>query len=586
MGTLHATAHCTLAAAPRQLEITRVVELSGSRVPYAEMPARRMVMYLLLFTVLGGAAFVRPSVHAVAQAPDHDLEKVACSLPHDQLLRIWRGWRPDRGAQLSFVPAEPNFVGSGLPHVGPWDYIQTVPMFWYGPGFVKAQGEVSRPVTAAGIAPTTAELLEFDGFRAPDGQPMTEALLPAAERDPPRLLVTMVWDAGGINVLEEHPGAWPFTKSLIPKGTWYTDATVGSSPTSTAQIHATIGTGAFPLHHGIVGHNMLVGGQITAPWNQGPSFLVEPTFADVYDRALGNEPVAGIVGTVDIHFGMLGHGSFFSGGDEDIALTRSVIGGDTLTDEGFEWNLPEREAPYYRLAAYANHVGGFERDKRSLDQADGVLDGRWRDNDIDELLKGFDTPARTPYQQRVVERVIRQEGFGADEVPDLLYLNFKEIDYVSHVWSMNSPEMLDAVLAQDQAMRDLVTFLDREVGRGKWAMVLTADHASMPDPAVSGGFQISTGPMQEMINARFGRAGGPEIVELMQPTQAFLNLEELAANGHTVADVARYMATFTQAQTAGGGVEPNPGQDDDIVMDAVFPSALMQDLPCLPEAKR
>jgi hypothetical protein len=182
--------------------------------------------------------------------------------------------------------------------------------------------------------------------------------------------------------------------------------------------------------------------------------------------------------------------------------------------------------------------------------------------------------------------VIRQEGFGADEVPDLLYLNFKEIDYVSHVWSMNSPEMLDAVLAQDQAMRDLVTFLDREVGRGKWAMVLTADHASMPDPAVSGGFQISTGPMQEMINARFGRAGGPEIVELMQPTQAFLNLEELAANGHTVADVARYMATFTQAQTAGGGVEPNPGQDDDIVMDAVFPSALMQDLPCLPEAKR
>jgi hypothetical protein len=117
-------------------------------------------------------------------------------------------------------------------------------------------------------------------------------------------------------------------------------------------------------------------------------------------------------------------------------------------------------------------------------------------------------------------------------------------------------------------------------------MVLTADHASMPDPAVSGGFQISTGPMQEMINARFGRAGGPEIVELMQPTQAFLNLEELAANGHTVADVARYMATFTQAQTAGGGVEPNPGQDDDIVMDAVFPSALMQDLPCLPEAKR
>ncbi|HEX7248219.1 MAG TPA: alkaline phosphatase family protein [Actinomycetota bacterium] len=550
------------------------------------MPARHVIASFALLILVGAAALVHPVERAAAQASDRDLARVACSLPHEQLLRIWRGWRPDRGAQLSFVPAEPNFVGSGLPHVGPWDYIQTVPMLWYGPGLVRSQGAVDRPVTSADIAPTAADLLEFDGFLAPDGRPMIEALLPRAERDPPRLIVTMVWDAGGINVLEEHPDAWPFTRSLIPKGTWYTDATVGSSPTSTAQIHATMGTGAFPMHHGIVGHNMLVAGEITAPWNQGPAFLIEPTLADLYDRALDNEPVVGIVGTVDIHFGMVGHGSFFSGGDEDIALTRSVIDGKTLTDEGFEWNLPEREAPYYRLADYANDVGGFERDKRLLDQADGELDGLWRDNSIEELLKGFDTPARTPYQQRVVEQVIRREGFGADDVPDLLYLNFKEIDYVSHVWSMNSPEMLDAVVAQDEAMRELVAFLDREVGKGQWAMVLTADHAAMPDPAVSGGFQISTGPMQELINQRFGRAGGPEIVELMQPTQAFLNMSELTANGHTVADVARYMATFTQAQTAGGGVEPNPGQENDVVMSAAFPSALMQDLPCLPEAKR
>jgi len=550
------------------------------------MSVRRAAALFMIVAALAGATLSRPIAEAGAQAGASDLVEVACSLPHEQLLRIWRGWRPDRGAQLTFVPKEPNFVGSGLPHVGPWDYIQTVPMLWYGPGYVLAQGEVDRPVTVAGIAPTAAQLMKFDGFRAPDGQPMTEALLPAGERDPPKLFVTMVWDAGGINVLEEHPDAWPFTKSLIPKGTWYTDATVGSSPTSTAQIHATMGTGAFPMHHGIVGHNMLVAGQITPPWSQGPSFLIEPTFADVYDRALDNDPVVGIVGTVDIHFGMLGHGSFFSGGDEDIALTRSVTGGTTLTDEGFEWNLPERDAPYYRLAGYANDVGGFERDQELLDRADGEIDGNWRDNDIAELLRGFDTPARTPYQQRVVESVIRQEGFGADDVPDLLYLNFKEIDYVSHVWSMNSPEMLDAVVAQDQAMRDMVTFLDREVGRGEWAMVLTADHGSMPDPAASGGFQISTGPMQEMINERFGRAGGPEIVELMQPTQAFLNLEELEANGDTIEDVARYMATFTQAQTVGAGVVPNPGQDDDIVMSAVFPSALMQDLPCLPEAKR
>ena len=68
---------------------------------------------------------------------------------------------------------------------------------------------------------------------------------------------------------------------------------------------------------------------------------------------------------------------------------------------------------------------------------------------------------------------------------------------------MNSPEMLDAVVGAgsgDEGPRDVPQ--PGRSGKGDWAMVLTADHAAMPDPAASGGFQISTGPMQEMINER------------------------------------------------------------------------------------
>jgi hypothetical protein len=546
---------------------------------------RRLVVPVLVLALAAAAVLTHPSAPARAASSDQDLVKIACALPHEYLLRTWRGWRPDRGAQLSFIPKEPNFVGSGLPHVGPWDYIQDVPMLWYGPGFIKAQAEVNRPVTVAGIAPTVAHILKFDGYTAPDGQPMDEALVPGVATQP-KLVVTMVWDAGGMNVLEAHPNSWPYLKSLIPKGTFFADTTVGSSPTSTAQIHATIGSGAFPNHHGLVGHHMEIGGKLTTPWNNGPSFFVEPTLGDLYDRAMGNEPVVGIVGTVDIHFGMLGHGAFFNGGDQDIALTRSVTGGDTLTDEGFEWNLPERDAGYYYVPPYANDVPGFQQDVNKVDQADGKFDGKWRDNEIEPLLKGFDTPARTPYQQRVVEAVVKNEHFGKDDVTDLLYLNFKEIDYISHVWSMNSPEMQDAVVAQDLALKRLVAFLNQQVGEGEWVLALTGDHASMPDPAVSGGYQISTGPMQTMINEKFDTDGDDTpIVDLMQPTQAFLNVDELSQNGYTVADVARYMMAFTQAQTAGGGVVPLPGQDNVTVMDAAFPSAMMQDLPCLPEAR-
>jgi hypothetical protein len=518
-------------------------------------------------------------------ATDRDLVRAACALPHEWLLRTWRGWWPVRSGNLQMIPVEPHFVGSGLPHVGPWPYVQDVPMLWYGPGHIRARGSVPRPVTTVGIAPTQATLLGFP-FSAPDGQPMVEALEPG-DRRPPRLIVTVVWDAAGRNVLDAHPDAWPYLRSLIERGTWYEHMSVGSSPTSTAQIHANIGTGAFPNRHGLVAHRIDVGGTLAAPWAHGPNLLLAPTLADLYDHARGNEPIVGITGTVNIHLGMMSHGTFFSGGDRDVAMTRSIVGGKTLTDEGFEWNLPEGAKPYYRLPRYLNDVPGFDRDVRAIDAKDGRLDGRWRDNEIAQLLAGFDTPARIPYQQRVLETMIEREGFGADDVPDLLFANFKQIDYISHVWTMNSPEMRDAVEWQDDALRRLVRFLDRTVGRGEWVLALTSDHGAIPDPSITGAIPMSVPAITAGINERFDGDGDDRpVVRLVQPTQIYLDERELEEQGHTVADVARWMLGLTKAQVAPPGLSVPAAEAGDRVFAAAFPSAMMRDLPCLREARR
>jgi hypothetical protein len=525
------------------------------------------------------------SVPAPAAPSDQDLINLACGLPDRYLVRTWNGFSPDRGPELTAIPKEPDFMGAGLPHVGPWDYIQHIPMFWYGPGHIKAQGETKGQVTLADVAPTQAALLDFDGFTAVDGTAMRSAIQPG--QTPPKLVVVLVWDSAGINVLDTHKGQWPYLHSLIPKGTWYTDASVGSSPTSTAQDHATLGTGAFPIHHGIIAHHFQLGGQDTTPWQIGPNFFVEPTFGDIYDEANDNKPVVGMVATADIHLGMLGHGSFWGGGDRDVAMTRSPPVKGTSTAEGDEWNLPKLDAPYYHLPSYLNDVPGFQHDKSVLDRADGKQDGKWRENDIEALQHGFDTPARTPYQERVVESVISGESFGADEMPDLLYLNFKEIDYVGHVWSMNSPEMTDAVKYQDDALKRFVDYLNQQVGKDQWAMVVTADHAAMPNPDVSGGFDISTGAVSQQVEARFDTNGDSiSIVDNVQPGSIFLNEDEVAANGATIDDIARFTQTLTQTETSGGGIIPNPGQENDPVFQAVFPSSILPDLPCLPEAAK
>ena len=462
-------------------------------------PRRRLAIALALVVAAAAGSWTPSSVAQDAADP----VAVACSMPPIMIERARNGWNADRGPELMWFPKEPDFVGSGLPHVGAWDYIQHIPMFWYGPGHIAANGPVAGEVTLADVAPTQAAIARFP-FEAPDGTRMSDALLPTVGKDPPRLIVTVVWDAAGRNVLDEHPGRWPFLESLIPRGTWYEQAYVGYSPTSTAQAHATIGTGAFPSQHGLVGHKLRIGDTITTPWMKGPSFWVLPTFADLYDQAMGNEPVVGIVGTLDIHFGMMSHGSFWNGGDRDIALTRTR-GGDsfTLGEEGTVWNFKRDYAPYYELAGYANDVPGFGNDKAELDRRDGAIDGLWLDNAIEQRLFGFNTPARSPYQERVIEEVVRRERFGKDRTTDLLFTNFKVTDYVSHAFSMNSEEMGDALESQDVALEELVGFLNDEVGRGEWVMALTADHASMPDPATTGAFQISTGDAERVLNERF-----------------------------------------------------------------------------------
>jgi hypothetical protein len=548
--------------------VSRVIRRVG--VPLA------VVLALLTPLILSAPAPAAPS--------DQDLIDLACSLPERYLLRTWNGFSPDRGPELTAIPKEPDFMGAGLPHVGPWDYIQHIPMFWYGPGHIKAQGEVDvkGDVTLADIAPTQAELLGFDGFTAPDGISMSGAIQDG--QTPPKLVIVLVWDSAGINVLDLHDKDWPYLKSLIPNGTWYTDAYVGSSPTSTAQDHATIGTGAFPIHHGIIAHHFQLGGEDTTPWQIGPNFFVEPTFADIYDAANGNEPVVGMVATADIHLGMLSHGMFWGGGDRDIAMARAPdVENPTSTQEGDVWNMPKFDAPYFHLPDYLNDVPGYQHDIDVLDRADGRQDGKWRENDIEALQHGFDTPARTAYQERVVETVVSKEGFGADEMPDLLFLNFKEIDYVGHVWSMNSPEMIDSLKYQDDALKRFVAFLNEQVGEDQWAMVITADHAAMPNPDVSGGFEISTGAVSSAIESQFDTNGDSvSIVDNVQPGSIFLNEDEVAANDTSIDDIARFTQTLTQSQASGGGITPNRGQENDPVFQAVFPSSLLPDLPCLP----
>lgn len=509
------------------------------------------------------------------------LAKVACSLPKEQLLRVWRGTRLGRSGEILAVPIEPNFVDGGISHSGPWDYLQRVPMFWYGPGYIRARGKVARPVTVADIAPTQGELLGYP-FPTPDGQPMREALIPAAERPnpaPPKLVVILVWDAAGRGVLARWPGTWPYLSSLIPKGTWYENATVGSSPSVTPPIHATIGTGTFPMHHGETDNQVRIGRRIMGAWQNGPAFMMRPTFADLYDLSTDNRAIVGQVSTLSWHLGMLGHGAMWEGGDEDIAVLRISTEDDGA--EGVRWEIGKKLQPFFQSPGYVNDVPGFPEDIRAADQADGALDGKWRDRDIAELAGGFHTPARIPYQTRVIQEVVRREAFGRDEVPDLLYLNYKLIDEVGHLFTASAPQMEDALAIQDEYLKVLIDFLDRQVGEGEWVLGVTSDHGHTLSPDETGAFRISLRSMEADLAATFGEG----TIERIRPSNIYVDVARLERNGFTLNQVAQFLNGYTKAQAARDGTTVPAGEPGDRVFAAVFPSSILGTLPCLPEAR-
>lgn len=518
--------------------------------------------------VTSGATYTPPPIDRDYKAAPGWLES-ACELPRDLLIRIWRGHYEGRSPELQVVPREPHLFGSfiGQTHSGPWDYVQEVPLVFYGPGFIRNTGELSldREVTVADLAPTFAELLGVD---APNdrGRALDEILVPEAERPGrPRLIITVVWDGGGTNVLEAWPRSWPRLARLIDRGAAVEGATVGSSPSVTPAVHTTIGTGTFPDEHGIIGiHQREEDGDLVAPFpGRQAAKMVIPTLADTYDLSTGNAALIGMIAFKNWHLGMIGHGAGWPGADKDIAA---------LVDQRENITINE---DVYELPSYLNRVGGLDAVIRDIDLDDGELDSKWMGHEIlDKPAPRRDTPVWSLFQTRLIKEMLRREGFGDDEVPDLFYTNYKQLDEIGHEWNMLYPEMKPSLEYLDGELADLQRFLNEEVGRNRWVLVVTADHGQGPLAEAARAWPIQRGHMADDIAAHFG-VDTKEIFEQAVPTGAFVNRAGLKRNGITLEEISDFMLTYSIGDNIPQGMdvpEQYMSRLDEPLFAAAFPS--------------
>lgn len=542
-------------------------------------PSRRRLFGLVgsigLAAVAGGAALGSIASRLSRPDPRPTLEGMAQNVGAEYLELVTRAYHPDRPGDIQLIvtpysssnyPQESTSLTRNDPrtsHAVTWMYGERVPIVVWSPGRVEPQDHDER-VTLADLAPTTANLIGLEDFQAADGV----ALPGIADGTAPAVVVTLVIDGGGWNVLHRWPDAWPNLKRLMREGATYRNAISGSFPAVTASTHATIGTGAFPRTHGITGHNVRRdGGPVKAwggPGNVDPSFLLEPTLADRWTAQTQDRAWVGEIGYQVWHVGMLGRGGRPMG--------RLPVGVYWDEDGGSGWR--PHHAERYRLP---NATPGLER-LDALSAGYEALPPSPHDPSGKKAMCCF--PPVVRYQGELIEATFDSEPVGDDEVCDLLYLNFKAPDYAGHVYNMDDPRQAEVLAAVDEEIGRLADLLIEGFGPGGSVLIVTADHGQCPEIDANGGVRIDPIQLEQDLNQAFGTSVFG-LVQLVAPSEIYLDRLALADLGCGVEDVAAFLAGYRYGDNIGPYIPADAVRRDRLdaeVFAAVLPAPFIADL--------
>ena len=216
---------------------------------------------------------------------------------------------------------------------------------------------------------------------------------------------------------------------------------------------------------------------------------------------------------------------------------------------------------------------------------------------LDELSVGYTPPAPSPYdptgkkamccfppvvryQGELIEATLDSEPFGDDEVPDLLFINFKAPDYSGHVYNMDDPRQAEVLGAVDDEVGRLAANLLERFGEGRFAMIVTADHGQCPPIDASGGVRIDPIQLQEDLESEFGQSAFG-LIENVAPSEVYLDPRALADVGATAEDVAAFLAGYRYGENIGPYVPQaavNIDRLDAKTFAAVLPTSFIADL--------
>lgn len=368
-----------------------------------------------------------------------------------------------------------------------------------------------------------------DAQKVAPGEPQPQPAPPAANAAQPKLVVLVVFDQMRGDYLtrwSELYGPDGFER-MKKDGVWFAECHIPYACTSTGPGHASLATGAPPSVHGIienVWYDRKAGLPVYCCQPKRPFDLVPPVPAALgkpsRGSATGYSPENLLAQTVgeSLQESTKGKGRVFALSLKD--RTAVLMGGQKPSGA---YCFDTRDGQFHTGAYYGRDAAHpWVTEFNTGKPADAWFDAKWEKSrpeldyekhsgpdDVPAEAPGANGQGRTfphPYKGKLAapaqpyyaalelspagnelllaftKKCVSAEKLGRGDASDLLLVSFSANDMIGHYYGPDSQEMLDITLRSDKLMADLLSFLDSEVGKDRYTLVLAADHGVCPLP--------------------------------------------------------------------------------------------------------
>jgi predicted AlkP superfamily pyrophosphatase or phosphodiesterase len=342
-------------------------------------------------------------------------------------------------------------------------------------------------------------------------------------------------------------------KRLLDQGFQFSETYHEHAVTETGVGHATIATGCYPSHHGIVGNEWwdraksrrvycvedsgkgIVGRPGMA--GRSPVNLRRPVFGDWLKESSPKSKVFAVTGkdrSSILMAGLAGQAAYwYYPGDGTFVTTTYYQSTNPTWVDAFN---SERPADDYFVGIWdrslpTNKYHGPDSVAAEFDDVHSVFPHDFAPGPNDEPKKYYDEFRYTPYFDQLILRFSRDliinEHLGADDVTDLLMIGCSAGDYIGHRYGPSSQEIQDHYLKLDSYLNSFFAFLDSSVGVNQYVVALTGDHGVMPLPEELKENGITAGRIKsQTIEATIKRIGARVAAEIKCSTNVILNTDD------------------------------------------------------------